>query len=121
MTEHLTSATITTALVSSIYGLVKVIQYFLTKSSAPPKEEVADNGHPMPRQQAEEIHTMFLYLTEAKVQQEYLRADIRSIKEGQDALSLRISELISSQQRVVDRMGDLIEKLDHIRFTKVED
>ncbi len=53
-------------------------------------------------------------MTEQKVQNEYLRTDIHSIKAGQDTLSARIGELISSQQRVIDKLENLTASLDRM-------
>jgi len=107
---ELGTGAITAALVGVIIVLNKVIEWLMGKKKN-------GNGHvpaKLPEQQCEELHQCFLYLTEHKVQMEYLRGDIRSIQDSQKGIDNRISELITSQQRVIDRIGDLINSMDQL-------
>jgi formiminotetrahydrofolate cyclodeaminase len=101
---------ITAALVAAVIALTKVVEYFMNKKKA--AVEVEANS--FREQQQEELHQCFLYLTEHKVQMEYLRNDIKTIVDSQHSINTRISELITSQQRVVDRIGDLINSMDKL-------
>jgi 2-succinyl-5-enolpyruvyl-6-hydroxy-3-cyclohexene-1-carboxylate synthase len=119
MVEHIAAGGATASFLGIIFGVIKLIQYWLTKKAAAPTVVIENSdrhdtpGHAFTAQQVEELHTILLYTTEQKIQSEYLRSDIRQIKEGQDNLNSRISELISSSQRVIDRLTDLINAMSH--------
>ena len=127
MIEQITASGISTAIIGCIYGIIKFIQWWIKDKKTGPSVVIENNPTTPPapspqaptsyftHQQEEELHAIYLYTTEQKIQSEYLRADIRAIKEGQDNMNSKISEqileLVSSTQRLVDRISDLITTL----------
>lgn len=110
--EQFAGAGLTASLVAIVLILAKVIKHLMDKAK-PPEPPIKDNCG-LTAQQAEELHEIYKYQTEQRMQWEYLRKDIKSIQDEQDAAGSRITQLISSQQRVVDRIGDLIANIDKL-------
>ena len=125
MTEQLLTGGASAAFLSMVFGFVKLIQWWIKEKKSGPSVVIENNQPvpstslqgmqtlPFPHQQEEELHTVYLYLTEQKIQFDYLRLDIRAIKETQDTLCGKMSELVSTTQRLMDRISDLITVLSH--------
>jgi len=125
MTEQLLTGGVSAAFLSMVFGFVKLIQWWIKEKKSGPSVVIENNQPvpstslqgmqtlPFPHQQEEELHTVYLYLTEQKIQFDYLRLDIRAIKETCDDHASRMSELVSTTQRLMDRISDLITALSH--------
>jgi uncharacterized coiled-coil DUF342 family protein len=109
MYEQLLSGGIAASLVGSIYGLIKLVTYLIQRAKT---EHLPEARNAMPEQQAAEIHAMFMTMVEQKIQWDYLRSDIKSIRDGQDVINSRINELINGMSRVTDKLVDLIDRID---------
>lgn len=55
--------------------------------------------------------------TDCKSRADRIKDDTSVIKDNQQTMNNRINDLITSQNRLVDRMGDLIGKLDRVVIT----
>ena len=125
MTEQLLTGGVSAAFLSMVFGFVKLIQWWIKEKKSGPSVVIENNQPvpstslqgmqtlPFPHQQEEELHTVYLYLTEQKIQFDYLRLDIRAIKETLDTNCAKMSELVSTTQRLMDRISDLITVLSH--------
>ena len=115
MVEHLLSGGIAASLVGSIFGLVKLITYLIQKN----RDIALPNAtNAMPHQQQDEIHAIFLWTVERKIQWEYLCNDIRGLKVSQDIINSRIAELVNSMSKVTDKLVDLIDRIDRDILSK---
>lgn len=108
------SGAIAAGLMAVIYALIKIIEYLISKKKNGNGVDKVAARVKLEDQQMDEIHSCFLYLTEQKIQWEYLRGDIKGIRDEYGELNRRISDLVTSQQRVVDRIGDLINSMDKL-------
>jgi hypothetical protein len=98
-----------------VYGVIRAIQWYIGKNKQPiTTVNIEEKDHGMSHQQGEELRTIFIHVTEQKIQQEYLRADIRNLREGQEKVEARITELIISQQKLTDRLADLVGSMDRL-------
>lgn len=119
---HLLSGGVASGIVGIIYGLVRLVTWLVKKNPSPADEPISSNQSltqhleaiktPL-NQHLDTLHQISIYIIEDKIQQEYLRRGVQDIKSGQDVLNSRIPELVASQQRLVDRIADLIQRLDH--------
>lgn len=118
------------ALVGVIVSLIRIVEHLVVKKK--------QNGHGvLTKEQAEELHTLYkmhdryddngvprwffpgdvLDMTRAHCEESSLKLntiiqDQTTIRNEQHTIYSKINDLISSQQRVTDRISDLINKLD---------
>jgi hypothetical protein len=123
MVEHLISGSIASGFIGALWGLIKLVTW-LVKKRLPDDETTVTSGQSLNQhiemmktqlsQHLEGVHQISTYIIEDKVQQEYLRHDISAIKNNQDILNTRIAELVASQTRLVDRLGEMVQRMDRI-------
>jgi len=101
------SIAILTTLMGIVMGLVEVVKHLIVK------KKQNGNGHLTPAQ-AEQLTNVSKFCTQFEVRWDYLQNDIRELKEEQATNNSQISKLIASQERVVERMIELIAKMDRV-------
>lgn len=99
---------LTAALIALVIVLVRIVEHLVFKK----KNGAACNG--LNPTQTEQLDHVFSFCKELKIEWDYMKRDVRSVKEDQDVLYARIADLISSQQRVTDRINDLIISVDKL-------
>lgn len=111
--EHITGGGIGVAFSVVVYAVIRAISWFLARNKVTTEVKV-DSNPGLPHQQDEELRAIYIHVTEQKIQLDYLRADVRNLKEGQEKVEGRITELIISQQKLTDRLSDLISSMDRL-------
>lgn len=99
------------ALLTGLMGVVVVLTEIVKNLVY--KKKKNGNGHLTPAQ-AEQLLGVARFCTQFEIRWEYMKNDIQGLKDEQAASHSLVNKLIASQQHLIERMSELVGKMDRV-------
>jgi len=101
------SIAVLTALVGVVIGLIELLKHFVTK------KKQNGNGHLTP-DQAGQLLSVAKFCTQFEVRWDFMKENIKDLRDQASDNSASVGKLVASQDRVTERLIELINKMDRV-------